>query len=59
MRKAVGHLHVRSRLYVLDKIKLPVFKPDLNEPTIETTIELASKYGYIEEKPSLDDLIAP
>jgi NitT/TauT family transport system substrate-binding protein len=43
---------------VIAKIKLPVFKPDLNEPTIQTTIDLAAKYGYIETKPSLGDLIA-
>ena len=47
-----------SRRRCIAKIKLPVFKPDLNEPTIQTTIDLAAKYGYIEDKPSLDDLIA-
>jgi hypothetical protein len=29
----------------------------LNEETIRLTIDLAAKYGYIESKPSLDDLI--
>jgi NitT/TauT family transport system substrate-binding protein len=43
---------------VIAKIKLPVFRPDLNEPTLQRTIDLAAKYGYIESKPSLDDLIA-
>ena len=42
---------------VVDKMKLPVWKSDLNEPTIEQTIEAATKYGFIEEAPSLDDLI--
>jgi NitT/TauT family transport system substrate-binding protein len=42
---------------VLDKITLPVWKADLNEPTIELNAELAKKYGFIEEIPSLDDLI--
>ena len=42
---------------VIDKMKLPVWKSDLNEPTIEQTIEAATKYGFIDEAPSLDDLI--
>ena len=42
---------------VVDKMKLPVWKSDLNEPTIEQTIEAATKYGFIDEAPSLDDLI--
>jgi NitT/TauT family transport system substrate-binding protein len=57
VRKAVA-TYTEIPPEVLSKIKLPVFKPDLNEPTIETTIDLAAKYGYIEEKPGLDDLIA-
>jgi NitT/TauT family transport system substrate-binding protein len=42
---------------VLDKITLPQWKADLNEPTIELNAELAKKYGFIEEIPSIDDLI--
>jgi NitT/TauT family transport system substrate-binding protein len=42
---------------VLDKITLPVWKADLNEPTIQLVADLAKKYGFIEEVPSLDDLI--
>jgi NitT/TauT family transport system substrate-binding protein len=42
---------------VLDTMNLPVWKPDLNEDTIELTIDAADEYGFIEEKPSLDDLI--
>jgi len=38
-------------------IKLPVWSPDLGEQTIEQTIELATRYGFAEEPPSLDDLI--
>ena len=42
---------------VIDKMQLPVWKSDLNEPTIEQTIDAATKYGFIDEAPSLDDLI--
>jgi NitT/TauT family transport system substrate-binding protein len=42
---------------VIDKIKLPTWKADLNEPTIQTIVDLAAKYGFIEEKPALDDFI--
>ena len=42
---------------VLDKMNLPVWKSDLNEPTIEQTSAAAKEYGFIEEEPSLDDLI--
>ena len=42
---------------VLDKMNLPVWKADLNEPTIELTSAAALEYGFIEEEPSLDDLI--
>ncbi|MEZ0294808.1 MAG: ABC transporter substrate-binding protein [Solirubrobacteraceae bacterium] len=42
---------------VLDKMNLPVWKSDLNQPTIEQTADAALKYGFIEEKPALDELI--
>jgi NitT/TauT family transport system substrate-binding protein len=42
---------------VIEKIKLPTWKPDLNEPTIQTVVDLAAKYGLIEDKPALDDFI--
>ena len=42
---------------VLDKMNLPVWKSDLNQPTIELTADAALKYGFIEEKPALDELI--
>jgi NitT/TauT family transport system substrate-binding protein len=40
-----------------EQIKLPVWRPDLNEPTIEKLSELSLKYGLIEEEPDLDELI--
>jgi NitT/TauT family transport system substrate-binding protein len=40
-----------------EAIKLPVWRPDLNEPTIERLSELSVKYGLIEEEPDLDELI--
>jgi NitT/TauT family transport system substrate-binding protein len=41
----------------VEAIKLPVWRPDLNEPTIELLSELSEKYGLIEEQPDLDELI--
>jgi NitT/TauT family transport system substrate-binding protein len=40
-----------------EQIKLPVWRPDLNEPTIELLSELSLKYGLIEEQPDLGELI--
>jgi NitT/TauT family transport system substrate-binding protein len=40
-----------------DAIKLPVWRTDLNEPTIEKLSELSEKYGLIDEQPDLDELI--
>ena len=41
----------------VEQIKLPVWRPDLNKPTIELLSELSEKYGLIEEQPDLDELI--
>jgi NitT/TauT family transport system substrate-binding protein len=56
VRKVIG-TYTEIPQEVLDKITLPQWKADLNEPTIELNAELAKKYGFIEEIPSLDDLI--
>jgi NitT/TauT family transport system substrate-binding protein len=40
-----------------EQIKLPTWRPDLNEPTIELLSKLSLKYGLIEEQPDLDELI--
>jgi NitT/TauT family transport system substrate-binding protein len=40
-----------------EAIQLPIWRPDLNEPTIELLSELSLKYGLIEEEPDLDELI--
>ena len=42
---------------VIEKIHLPTWRADLNEPTIQTLSDLSLKYGFIEEQPSLDELI--
>jgi NitT/TauT family transport system substrate-binding protein len=42
---------------VLEKITLPQWQADLNEPTIQMNIDLSKKFGFIEEEPSLDDMI--
>jgi NitT/TauT family transport system substrate-binding protein len=39
------------------KIKLPIWRRDLNKPTIEQLSSLSKKYGLIKEQPKLDDLI--
>jgi NitT/TauT family transport system substrate-binding protein len=56
VRKVIG-TYTEIPAEVLDKITLPQWKADLNEPTIQQNAELAKKYGFIEEVPSLDDLI--
>jgi NitT/TauT family transport system substrate-binding protein len=40
-------------------IKLPIWRPDLNRPTIELLSRLSKKFGLIEEEPDLDELIRP
>jgi NitT/TauT family transport system substrate-binding protein len=42
---------------VAAKMRLPQWSTDLNEPTIRQTVDLAQKYGYIKDKPNLNDLI--
>jgi NitT/TauT family transport system substrate-binding protein len=39
------------------KIKLPIWRQDLNEPTIEQLSSLSKKYGLLKTEPKLDDLI--
>jgi NitT/TauT family transport system substrate-binding protein len=41
----------------VEAIKLPVWRTDLNEPTIELLAQLSEKYGLIEEQPDLEELI--
>jgi NitT/TauT family transport system substrate-binding protein len=41
----------------VEAIKLPIWRTDLNEPTIEKLSELSKKYGLIEEEPDLSELI--
>ena len=41
----------------VEAIKLPIWRTDLSEPTIEQLSELSEKYGLIEEQPDLDELI--
>ena len=40
-----------------EKMKLPNWNPEYNDSSIEKTIELAQKYGYVEKPVELDDLI--
>jgi NitT/TauT family transport system substrate-binding protein len=56
VRSVVGE-YTQIPREVTDKMHLPTWKADLNEPTIQQVADLAKKYGFIEEEPSLDDLI--
>jgi NitT/TauT family transport system substrate-binding protein len=56
VRKVIG-TYTEIPPEVLDKITLPQWKADLNEPTIQMNIDLSKKFGFIEEEPSLDDMI--
>jgi NitT/TauT family transport system substrate-binding protein len=56
VRKVIG-TYTEIPQGVLDKITLPQWKADLNEPTIQQNIDLSKKFGFVEEEPSLDDLI--
>jgi len=42
---------------VTDKMHLPTWRPELTEDTIATMTDLALKYKFIEEAPSMDELI--
>jgi NitT/TauT family transport system substrate-binding protein len=55
--RAIVGTYTKIPQEVIDKMHLPVWKSDLNEPTIDQTIEAAQKYGFIDTAPSLDDLI--
>jgi NitT/TauT family transport system substrate-binding protein len=40
-----------------EQIKLPIWRADLNQPTIEQLSQLSEKYGLIEKQPNLNELI--
>jgi NitT/TauT family transport system substrate-binding protein len=40
-----------------EKMSLPTWKADLNQPTIEKTAQLAQEYGFLKEAPAIDELI--
>jgi NitT/TauT family transport system substrate-binding protein len=44
---------------VAAKMTLPQWNADLNQPSIQQTIDLAQKYGFIKDKPDLGELIRP
>jgi NitT/TauT family transport system substrate-binding protein len=44
---------------VATKMRLPQWSPQVNQPTIQQTADLALKYGFIETKPDLGELIRP
>ena len=48
VRAVVGE-YTQIPAEVTDKMHLPTWKADLNEPTIQTLSDLSLKYGFIEE----------
>jgi len=36
---------------------LPQWSSEINLPTVETTSDLAKKYGFLKEEPNLEELI--
>jgi NitT/TauT family transport system substrate-binding protein len=42
---------------VASKMQLPTWSPDLNQPSIQQTADLALKYGFIKDKPDMGELI--
>jgi NitT/TauT family transport system substrate-binding protein len=42
---------------VAAKIQLPTWSPNLNQPSIQQTVDLAQRYGFITDKPDLGELI--
>jgi hypothetical protein len=38
---------------------LPQWDSEINQPTVQQTADLAQKYGFIKEKPALNELIRP
>ena len=41
----------------VEKMRLPNWNPEYNDASIDKTIELAQKYGFVEKPVALDDLI--
>jgi NitT/TauT family transport system substrate-binding protein len=41
----------------VEHMVLPTWGADLNEQSVQLTVDLSAKYGFIEHKPSLSDLI--
>ena len=41
----------------VEKMRLPNWSPEYNDASIDKTIKLAQKYGFVEEAVTLDDLI--
>jgi NitT/TauT family transport system substrate-binding protein len=56
VRAVVGE-YTQIPAEVTDRMHLPTWRADLNEPTIQTLSDLSLKYGFIEEQPPLDELI--
>ncbi len=44
---------------VAAKMTLPQWSADVNQPSIQQTVDLAQRYGFIKDKPDLGELIRP
>src|SRR5262249_53169654 len=49
--------YTKSPPVAAQHMALPVWKADLNQPTIQRTAQLAQKYGFVKSAPSLGKLI--
>jgi NitT/TauT family transport system substrate-binding protein len=56
VRKIVGE-YTEIRPKAAQSMALPVWHEDLNRPTMDLTIELSRKYGFLKEDVDLDELI--
>ncbi len=56
VRKAVP-TYTQIPAKAVEHMVLPTWGPQINEPSVQLTIDLSAKYGFIENKPSMDDLI--
>jgi NitT/TauT family transport system substrate-binding protein len=56
VRQVVGE-YTKIPKQASESMTLPQWRADLNEKTIQQTIDLAQKYGFTKESPSLDELV--
>jgi NitT/TauT family transport system substrate-binding protein len=55
--RAVVPTYTQIPKEVAEKMVLPTWGPEIQEDSIQLTADLSAKYGYIEEKPDLGELV--